>query len=143
MTTREISRQGSRKVCAICLEELHSEEGATGPSCGHVFHGPCLKTWLKRNRVCPLCRHDVSSTSGSSNVTETDVDSYSVSSTSGSPVTESNRNSYLVSSTSRSLNVTESDLDSYLDDFSSDVTLTDDDGSSHHEGSYGADSLNG
>lgn len=123
MTTREISRQGSRKVCTICLEELLSEEGATGPSCGHVFHGPCLNTWLKRNRVCPLCRHDVSSTSGSSNVTETDVDSY------------------LVSSTSGSLNVTESDLDSYLDDFSSDVTLTDDDGSSHHEGSYGADSL--
>lgn len=141
MTTREISRQGSRKVCAICLEELHSEEEATGPSCGHVFHGPCLNTWLKRNRVCPLCRHDVSSTSGSSNVTGTDLHSYLVSSTSGSPnVTESDVDSNSVSSTSGSLNVTESDLDSYLDDFSSDVTLTDDDGSSHHEGSYGADS---
>ncbi|KAK1274368.1 RING-H2 finger protein ATL32 [Acorus gramineus] len=25
-------------------------------SCGHMFHENCIKTWLKRNRTCPMCR---------------------------------------------------------------------------------------
>ncbi|CAI9104946.1 OLC1v1003746C1 [Oldenlandia corymbosa var. corymbosa] len=43
--------------CTICLSEF--EEGETVkmiPHCRHVFHAPCLDTWLSSHVSCPLCR---------------------------------------------------------------------------------------
>lgn len=39
--------------CVICWEAMGS---ARKLPCGHLFHDPCLSTWLKRNMSCPICR---------------------------------------------------------------------------------------
>ena len=42
--------------CMICFNSIQvgSKVGAL-PNCQHVFHTQCLKDWLKRRNVCPLC----------------------------------------------------------------------------------------
>lgn len=43
--------------CAVCLGEF--EEGDTIkviPACRHLFHPPCIDTWLALHLSCPLCR---------------------------------------------------------------------------------------
>ena len=43
-------------TCSICLEDLVVGEEVAKVGCGHVFHTPCLATWLKQRDSCPLCR---------------------------------------------------------------------------------------
>ncbi|GJM93088.1 hypothetical protein PR202_ga09614 [Eleusine coracana subsp. coracana] len=46
--------------CSICLGGV--EEGDTVrllPACGHVFHVPCVDTWLTSSSSCPVCRAGV------------------------------------------------------------------------------------
>lgn len=41
-------------VCVICLSGLvHGEELARLP-CGHIFHEPCIRQWIKAKPSCPL-----------------------------------------------------------------------------------------
>ncbi|KAK4436849.1 E3 ubiquitin-protein ligase MBR2 [Sesamum alatum] len=53
---------GEGIVCVVCLDELHchGDEGEgtmiATLGCGHEYHVPCIKQWLLRNNVCPLCR---------------------------------------------------------------------------------------
>ncbi|KAH7476582.1 hypothetical protein PRIC1_000589 [Phytophthora ramorum] len=43
--------------CVICLSELQSgaDEFVSLP-CGHQFHLPCIRSWLKLRSTCPSCR---------------------------------------------------------------------------------------
>lgn len=41
--------------CAICCIVLHDGDRIGNLSCGHTFHIDCLKVWLNRRNVCPLC----------------------------------------------------------------------------------------
>ena len=41
--------------CIICFQQLQNGDRAGDLLCGHTFHADCLKTWLKRRNVCPLC----------------------------------------------------------------------------------------
>lgn len=43
-------------VCSICLVELSEGERIADVSCNHVFHVSCLKLWLSRKNICPLCQ---------------------------------------------------------------------------------------
>ena len=46
--------------CAICLEEFKRNDIIKEfYKCKHIFHKDCLKNWLKRSNVCPLCKHDL------------------------------------------------------------------------------------
>ncbi|RZC46943.1 hypothetical protein C5167_039886 [Papaver somniferum] len=43
--------------CSVCLSEF--DEGETLrllPKCSHAFHLPCIDTWLRNHKNCPLCR---------------------------------------------------------------------------------------
>jgi hypothetical protein len=42
--------------CMICFNAIQvgSKVGVL-PNCQHIFHTHCLKDWLKRRNVCPLC----------------------------------------------------------------------------------------
>jgi hypothetical protein len=43
--------------CSICTEDLPSNTRPT--KCGHYMHEKCLKTWLKNNSTCPMCREQL------------------------------------------------------------------------------------
>ena len=48
-----------KKDCAICLENLYSENNLKKPvilKCEHKFHPNCLYQWFHKNSTCPLCR---------------------------------------------------------------------------------------
>ncbi|QCD86818.1 E3 ubiquitin-protein ligase [Vigna unguiculata] len=47
--------------CCICLEELNINAECYTMPCQHVFHLPCILTWLKTSNVCPLCRYSLPS----------------------------------------------------------------------------------
>ena len=59
---KHIQKYNSRKEmeCAICLEEFQRNDIIKEfYKCKHIFHKDCLKNWLKRANLCPLCKHDL------------------------------------------------------------------------------------
>ena len=43
--------------CLVCLGEFQQEESLRVlPKCNHAFHVPCVDTWLRSHKTCPLCR---------------------------------------------------------------------------------------
>lgn len=46
----------SNTSCVICLEDFREGEMVKRLPCGHTFHGSCVRRWLLRNGVCPVCR---------------------------------------------------------------------------------------
>lgn len=44
--------------CAICFLNLEDGDRVGAIDCGHLFHVDCLKGWLIRRNVCPLCLHE-------------------------------------------------------------------------------------
>ena len=59
---KHIQKYDSRKEteCAICLEEFKGIDMIKAfTKCEHIFHKKCLKSWLQRSNVCPLCKHDL------------------------------------------------------------------------------------
>jgi len=43
--------------CLVCLGEFEQEESLRLlPKCSHAFHVPCIDTWLRSHKTCPLCR---------------------------------------------------------------------------------------
>nr|CAD2195979.1 unnamed protein product [Meloidogyne enterolobii] len=50
----------SNSECSICLSDIKiGETAAELDDCKHLFHGGCILPWLKTNKTCPLCRHDL------------------------------------------------------------------------------------
>ena len=45
------------KECCICQEEYTDK--ATALKCGHIVHKACLQDWIKRSKICPICRKPV------------------------------------------------------------------------------------
>ena len=59
---KHIQKYESRKEteCAICLEEFKGTDMIKAfHKCDHIFHKNCLRDWLKKQVVCPLCKHDL------------------------------------------------------------------------------------
>ncbi|KAJ3672518.1 hypothetical protein LUZ60_007239 [Juncus effusus] len=43
--------------CSVCLGEFSDEEILRLlPGCRHLFHAPCIDTWLQSHVTCPVCR---------------------------------------------------------------------------------------
>ncbi|KAG8373410.1 hypothetical protein BUALT_Bualt11G0021400 [Buddleja alternifolia] len=48
------------KDCSVCLNEFEEDESLRLlPKCSHAFHLPCIDTWLRSHKNCPLCRAPV------------------------------------------------------------------------------------
>jgi hypothetical protein len=68
--------------CAICFAPLRDGERVGELSCDHLYHAECLKFWLQRRNVCPLCqatnvatpRYDDIPTNGGSSPAEAEID---------------------------------------------------------------------
>ncbi|KAL0408673.1 UNVERIFIED_CONTAM: hypothetical protein Sradi_1801700 [Sesamum radiatum] len=55
----ESKRLTEAGTCSICLEDLVcGGEGVLMP-CSHVFHGDCIKKWLRTSHYCPICRFEM------------------------------------------------------------------------------------
>eukprot|EP01087_Luapelamoeba_hula_P021833 TRINITY_DN7696_c0_g1_i1.p1 TRINITY_DN7696_c0_g1~~TRINITY_DN7696_c0_g1_i1.p1 ORF type:complete len:258 (-),score=21.23 TRINITY_DN7696_c0_g1_i1:52-825(-) len=69
--------------CPICL--MRMANNAKKLPCGHIFHAPCLRSWLEHQHSCPTCRYSLLSAREATNVTSgvsaTSPGSSSVSST--------------------------------------------------------------
>ncbi|KAJ0232111.1 RING/U-box superfamily protein [Hirschfeldia incana] len=42
--------------CCICQEEYNEGEELGMLECGHGFHSQCIKEWLQRKNLCPICK---------------------------------------------------------------------------------------
>ena len=45
--------------CTVCQERFESVDAVTLLPCHHVYHAPCIATWLACSRACPVCNADV------------------------------------------------------------------------------------
>lgn len=45
--------------CSICLEDLVAGQPALRIPCGHLYHEECVKDWLRKSNVCPVCRFEL------------------------------------------------------------------------------------
>ena len=48
----------SAKECAICLSDFNEGDEVSPLYCNikHIFHTECIKGWLAREPVCPMCK---------------------------------------------------------------------------------------
>ncbi|MFS7911833.1 putative transcription factor C2H2 family [Helianthus anomalus] len=44
------------EVCVICQVEFENKETLGVLRCKHQYHPECIKGWLIRQNVCPLCK---------------------------------------------------------------------------------------
>ncbi|KAG7310046.1 hypothetical protein JYU34_004578 [Plutella xylostella] len=47
------------KDCPVCLKSFSAGEKAIEMPCKHMFHSPCILTWLEKTNSCPFCRHEL------------------------------------------------------------------------------------
>ena len=43
-------------TCTICFVLLEDNDRVGALPCNHIFHVDCLKEWLRRRNICPLCQ---------------------------------------------------------------------------------------
>ena len=49
--------EGKAGECAVCLEAFRAGDRCRAlPGCEHGFHAQCVDPWLRKSRVCPVCR---------------------------------------------------------------------------------------
>lgn len=55
LKTDKATSENAGESCSVCMEEYTVGQDRTHLPCGHVFHGPCIDTWLTKNsQNCPL-----------------------------------------------------------------------------------------
>jgi hypothetical protein len=45
-----------KDTCSICLETFLVGNMVSSLHCGHFFHPSCIRVWLSRSKLCPLCK---------------------------------------------------------------------------------------
>jgi len=48
-----------KKKCAICLEHYIKGDDLIALPCIHIFHANCIKNWLIRHSICPICKYKI------------------------------------------------------------------------------------
>ena len=48
-----------KKRCSICLEYYKNNDDSIVLPCIHIFHAECIKKWMKRQRICPICKNEI------------------------------------------------------------------------------------
>ena len=46
-------------TCVVCLGAFEPGTMARTLVCTHTFHLQCIDVWLRRNKLCPICKHDI------------------------------------------------------------------------------------
>lgn len=55
------SANDAMKQCQVCLEPFSAGEELRTMPCLHGFHRHCIDHWLRINRSCPICKHELGS----------------------------------------------------------------------------------
>ncbi|CAI0448691.1 unnamed protein product, partial [Linum tenue] len=59
----------SNTNCSVCLSVFEEGESLRLlPVCSHAFHIPCIDTWLRSHKNCPLCRAPIVAADANSRV---------------------------------------------------------------------------
>lgn len=48
--------EDGNETCTICILPIQNGDRIGALECDHKFHVKCLKEWIKRRNVCPLCQ---------------------------------------------------------------------------------------
>ena len=48
-----------KKKCCICLENFKKNDETMILPCIHIFHSNCIKKWMKRQDICPICKNKI------------------------------------------------------------------------------------
>ena len=48
-----------KKKCCICLENFKINDETINLPCIHIFHSDCIKKWMKRQDICPICKNKI------------------------------------------------------------------------------------
>lgn len=54
----------SDDLCSICFDLLKEAKYLRTTTCGHTFCSECIREWLHKKHICPLCMHDFDSVDG-------------------------------------------------------------------------------
>jgi len=46
----------SETNCPICIDVFSEGDELRKLECGHVYHRPCIDTWLYKSKKCPMCK---------------------------------------------------------------------------------------
>ncbi|GAB5356748.1 hypothetical protein AAMO2058_000315600 [Amorphochlora amoebiformis] len=46
-------------TCSVCRDDFEMGEEALGLPCGHFFHSHCIRPWIVKKNVCPMCRYEL------------------------------------------------------------------------------------
>lgn len=46
-------------LCTICMVDIEDGDRVGALPCDHLFHAECLKEWIRRRNVCPLCQDPI------------------------------------------------------------------------------------
>ncbi|PIA57593.1 hypothetical protein AQUCO_00600365v1 [Aquilegia coerulea] len=57
LTLNDIENKGG--LCAVCKDEISTEEQAKVLPCSHYYHGDCILPWLNIRNTCPVCRFEL------------------------------------------------------------------------------------
>ena len=49
----------SSKECVICMENFAKGDKIISLPCIHIFHANCIKSWLIKEKICPICKFKV------------------------------------------------------------------------------------
>jgi Ring finger domain len=52
---KDVDDDDEPPMCTICYLDLQDGDRVADIPCQHLFHVDCLKVWLNRRNVCPLC----------------------------------------------------------------------------------------
>jgi hypothetical protein len=55
----EVCMEELQDTCAICLAEFELNDPACLLPCAHLFHTPCLESWIGSHSTCPFCKLDL------------------------------------------------------------------------------------
>lgn len=46
-------------ICAVCKDDISTEDRVTKLPCAHFYHGDCIVPWLSIRNTCPVCRYEL------------------------------------------------------------------------------------
>lgn len=53
------ANKNDNSPCTICLSDYDECQNLIVLDCQHYFHEKCIKSWLKKQTTCPVCRCSV------------------------------------------------------------------------------------